>query len=544
MLYAHRCSIAFPTLLPPMDSFPSPPLLPAPSPPRATVATLPRRLASPGRIGWERGAAQCRAEKEASGAERGVDSGNEGMVGGAAMRWRGGHQDREQPNDSDSNEGSDPGRRKRRERRTFSKSAREECWKQAAMVEGRSGERCARGEAGRGVEGADGMCKGMGGGGGGGGGGARFVRRSGRRWGGWSWCTDGAHAHMNVRRAHVCVAGGGGTCWATWCSDRCWGARGRCASTSITLCPSPRYRACVLPARITPHACTRTRAGGEVWLRQHMAWGKHVSNQAHLTATSLVVRLRWESCGRLVKLLVVLGLGRGYPMGVRHVHAWRGSQILATNSFACLVLCLLRLTMSTAPPYAPPLHPSSPLCCRVAHLTCTTARCSRCAPPPTPMLRLPMLMPLLCATCSALCAPFFHQPRPPHLLPSPPSVRSFPIPWPRPLRSPSPSSDRTGHCQVAANRAKGSAVSDSWRQDAQPMSTRQPSGEDMDVLELAAYGDVWHGTTRYVLHSPACDRLQHPSSTRRATAGTMKHSKVGGSKAAASSARGSGCTLQ
>ncbi|CAI7882222.1 unnamed protein product [Closterium sp. NIES-53] len=44
--------------------------------------------------------------------------------------------------------------------------------------------------------------------------------------------------------------------------------------------------------------------------------------------------------------------------------------------------------------------------------------------------------------------------------------------------------------QVAANRAKGSVVSDSWRQDAQPMRTRQPSGEDMDVLELAAYGDI------------------------------------------------------
>ncbi|CAI5953617.1 unnamed protein product [Closterium sp. NIES-65] len=312
-----------------MDSFPSPPLLPAPSPPRATVATLPRRLASPGRIGWERGAAQCRAEKEASGAERGVDSGNEGVVGGAAMRWRGGHQDREQPNDSDSNEGSDPGRRKRRERRTFSKSAREECWKQAAMVEGRSGERCARGEAGRGVEGADGMCKGMGGGGGGGGG-ARFVRRSGRRWGGWSW--------------------------------------------------------------------------------------------------------------------------------------WR-RDVLGNVVFRPLLGC------------------TGPLCFDFDHIV-----------------------------------PFAKG-----------------------------GTSDVHNCQVlqvAANRAKGSAVSDSWRQDAQPMSTRQPSGEDMDVLELAAYGDVWHGTTRYVLHSPACDRLQHPSSTRRASAGTMKHSKVGGSKAAASSARGSGCTLQ
>ncbi|CAI5500034.1 unnamed protein product [Closterium sp. Naga37s-1] len=281
-----------------MDSFPSPPLLPATSPPRATFATLPQRLVSPGHFGWERGAAQCRAEE--SVAVREVDSENEDEGERAAMRWRGGNQDREQDNDSDSDEGSEPGRRKRRERRTFSKSAREECWKQAAMVEGRSGERCARGEAERGVVGVDVM--------------------------------------------------------------------------------------------------------------------------------------------------------------------WR-RDVLGNVVFRPLLGC------------------TGPLCFDFDHIV-----------------------------------PFAKG-----------------------------GTSDVHNCQVlqvAANRAKGSVVSDSWRQDAQPMGTRQPSGEDMDVLELAAYGDMWHGTTRHVLHSPACDRLQHPSSTRRATAGTMEHSKGGGSKAASSSARGSGCTLQ
>ncbi|CAI5516537.1 unnamed protein product [Closterium sp. Naga37s-1] len=283
-----------------MDSFPSPPLLPAPSPPRATFATLPQRLASPGRIGWERGAAQCRAEKEASGAERGVDSGNEDEGERAVMRWRGGDQDQEQDNGSDSDEGSEPGRRKRRERRTFSKSAREECWKQAAMVEGRSGERCAPGKAGRGVVGADGM--------------------------------------------------------------------------------------------------------------------------------------------------------------------WR-RDVLGNVVFRPLLGC------------------TGPLCFDFDHIV-----------------------------------PFAKG-----------------------------GTSDVHNCQVlqvAANRAKGSAVSDSWRQDAQPLATHQPSCEDMDVLELAAYGDMWHGTTRHVLHSPACDRLQHASTNRRATGAAIERGSGDGRKAAANGERGSGCTLQ
>ncbi|CAI7746630.1 unnamed protein product [Closterium sp. NIES-54] len=79
-----------------------------------------------------------------------------------------------------------------------------------------------------------------------------------------------------------------------------------------------------------------------------------------------------------------------------------------------------------------------------------------------------------------------------------------------------PLTARTGHCQVAANRAKGSVVSDSWRQDAQPMRTRQPSGEDMDVLELAAYGDMWHGTTRHPRTARSCKQPAARAIRRRA----------------------------